>query len=60
MEKHYIMGMEIGNAKAEGRAFNRDAGILRTLEPDELAETSVEIGVLSSREAIDAWMEKNA
>lgn len=59
-EKHYVIGLEIGNATAEGRAANREAGILRSLETDELVETNVEIGVLSGPEEIEAWKDKHA
>jgi len=59
-EKHYVIGLGIDNATAEGRAANRETEILRSLEADELAEIGVEIGVLSSPEEIEAWKDKHA
>lgn len=59
-EQAYVVGVEIGNATSEGRAANRESGILHFLEPAETAVTDVEIGVLTSRGEIEAWMKKYA
>jgi hypothetical protein len=59
-EKGYVVGCEIGNAISEGRSRARELGILRHLEPDEVAETDVEIGLLTSPEEIENWKAKYA
>jgi hypothetical protein len=59
-EKGYVVGCEIGNAISEGRSRAREVGILRHLEPDEVAETEVEIGLLTGPEEIEDWMAKYA
>ncbi len=59
-EKAYVVGMELSNSIAEGRAANREAGILRTLAPDEIVESHVEIGLLTGPEEIEAWKAKYA
>ena len=59
-EKAYVVGLEIANATPEGRAANRASGILQFLDPDEITEVDIEIGLLTGPEEIEAWMEKYA
>jgi len=48
----YVLGLEPANCWVEGRAKDRERGILRFLEPGEKVEFRVEIGVLTDAEAI--------
>lgn len=59
-EQAYVVGLEIANATPDGRAANRESGILQFLDPGEKAEVSIEIGLLTGPEEIEGWKEKNA
>jgi len=48
----YVLGLEPANCWVEGRARDRERGILRFLEPGEKVEFRVEIGVMPNAEAI--------
>lgn len=48
----YVVGMEPANCFVEGRAKDRERGILQFLEPGEKRHYHVEIGVLQSLEEI--------
>ena len=48
----YVCGMEPGNCLPLGRAAEREAGRLQFLEPGEVREYELEIGVLDGSEAI--------
>ncbi len=53
-EGDYVVGLEPANGHVEGRARERERGTLKTIEPGEVVEFAVEIGVLTSPEAIEA------
>jgi hypothetical protein len=48
----YVVGVEPGNCHVEGRARERERGTLQMLEPGEKRNYALEIGVLTSEEAI--------
>jgi len=48
----YVVGMEPGNCLPLGRNVEREAGRLQFLEPGEVREYDLEIGVLDGEEAI--------
>ncbi len=54
-EGTYAVGIEPANALGEGRAAEREDGRLQFLEPGEKREYNLEIGVLESAAAIDAF-----
>jgi len=56
-EGDYVVGMEPGNALVEGRAKEREYGTLQTIEPGQVVEFNLEIGVLDGAEAIAAHRE---
>lgn len=58
--KAYVVGIEPANGTSEGRAANRQAGILRTLQPGETAEIRMEIGLLTNQDEIEAWLSDHA
>jgi hypothetical protein len=51
----YVVGLEPANCGVHGRAADRAAGTLRTLEPGETESLVVEIGALPDAEAIEAY-----
>lgn len=48
----YVMAMEPGNCRTEGRAKERERGTLQMLEPGEVRRYKLEIAVLTSHETI--------
>lgn len=54
----YTLGIEPGNALVLGRARERAAKRLQFLEPDEIREYQIEIGVVDSAEEINALEEE--
>jgi Domain of unknown function (DUF4432) len=52
---NYVVGMEPANCLVMGRADERARGTLQFLEPGERRDYELEIGVLTSREEIDAF-----
>lgn len=48
----YVVGMEPANCRVEGRAQERAAGRLQMIEPGETRRYELELGVLTSEEAI--------
>ena len=51
----YVTGVEPGNASMLGRAWNRKHGYLQHIEPEEVREFHLEIGVLDGAEEIAAF-----
>lgn len=51
----YVTGVEPGNASMLGRAWNRKHGYLQYIQPDEVREFHLEIGVLDGAEEIAAF-----
>lgn len=58
-QKAYVVGIEPSNATGDGRAANRKEGTLKFLEPNEKAESTLEIGLLTGKSEIDDWLKKN-
>lgn len=54
----YVVGLEPGNCRVEGRHRERERGTLVFLAPGETREYHIEIGVMNSAEAIGAFEEK--
>lgn len=54
----YVVGMEPANCLVMGRAYERQAGTLQFLEPGEVRDYSLEIGVLSGSEEIASFENK--
>ena len=54
----YVMGIEPGNVSMLGRAWNRENGYLQHIEPDEVREFHMEIGILDGEEEIIAFEAK--
>ncbi len=54
-EGAYVVGMEPGNCRPEGRHQARSRGVLQTLEPGEKNTFHLELGVLPSNAAIRAF-----
>jgi hypothetical protein len=54
----YVVGMEPANCHVQGRAQERKWGSLQFLEPGEMREVHLEIGVLTSGEAISELEKK--
>ncbi len=57
-EKVYVVGIEPANALVTGRAEVRRKGMLQTLQPGEVKEFSLEIGVLDGADEIKAFEEE--
>lgn len=51
----YVMGVEPGNVSMLGRAWNRREGYLTHIQPDEVREFDLEIGVLDGAEEIEEF-----
>ena len=51
----YVTGIEPGNASMLGRAWNRKHGILQHIEPGEVRNFHLEIGVLDGEQEIKAF-----
>lgn len=51
----YVLGLEPTSGGVEGRAKDRERGILRYIEPGERVELRVEIGVLPDRESLEGY-----
>jgi hypothetical protein len=51
----YVMGIEPGNASMLGRAWNRRHNTLQSIQPGEVREFHLEIGVLQGEEEIRAF-----
>ena len=49
---HYVLGLEPGNCRSQGRAAERARGTLQTLEPGERREFRVEIAVLDGAKRV--------
>lgn len=54
----YVTGIEPGNVSMLGRAWNRENGYLQHIEPDEVRDFHLEIGVLEGAEEIAAFEAK--
>jgi hypothetical protein len=54
----YVWGLEPSNCHWEGRAAERERGTLRFLEPGQVAENRLEIGVLDGGREIDAFQDR--
>ena len=54
----YVMGVEPGNVSMLGRAWNRKHGYLQHIQPGEVREFHLEIGVLDGADEIAAFEEK--
>jgi hypothetical protein len=54
----YVTGIEPGNASMLGRAWNRRHGTLQYIEPGEVREFHLEIGVLQGREEMQRFEER--
>lgn len=54
----YVTGIEPGNVSMLGRAWNRKHGYLQHIEPDEVRDFHLEIGVLEGAEEIAAFEAK--
>jgi hypothetical protein len=54
----YVTGIEPGNASMLGRAWNRKHGTLQSIQPGEVREFHLEIGVLDGEAEIRSWLEK--
>ncbi len=59
-EGAYVVGIEPGTHRADGRSLERREGRLIFLEPGETRSYNLEIGVLSSQEEIAGFKEKIA
>ncbi len=57
-EGTYVVGMEPGTNRADGRSIEREKGTLILLKPGETRTYNLEIGVLSSQEEILAFEEQ--
>ncbi len=53
-EGEYVVGTEPGNVHVGGRAEERAAGTLREIDPGEIVENRLEIGVLGSQKEISS------
>ena len=54
----YVTGVEPGNVSMLGRAWNREAGYLKTIQPGEVRTFHLEIGVLDGADEISAFESK--
>lgn len=54
----YVVGLEPANCWVDGRAHDRERGILRFLDPGEQISTHLEIGVLPDGAAIASFCEQ--
>lgn len=54
----YVMGIEPSNCLPEGRAKERERGMLPFINPGEVREFQLELGVLETREAIATFREQ--
>jgi uncharacterized protein DUF4432 len=54
-QRNYVVGMEPANCLPLGRVAEREAGRLQSLGPREVREYTLEVGVLTSNEEIDAF-----
>jgi hypothetical protein len=57
-EGTYVVGMEPGNCLVEGRAKERERGTLQYIQPGEVREFDLELGVLDSADAIRSLEEE--
>lgn len=57
-EDTYVVGLEPANCAVEGRAKERERGTLQFLQPGEVREYHLEIGVLDSQEQIEQFEEE--
>ncbi|HIO09643.1 TPA: DUF4432 family protein [Candidatus Poribacteria bacterium] len=51
----YVTGIEPGNVSMQGRAWNRKHGYLHYIQPGEIRDFHLEIGVLEGEEEISAF-----
>jgi hypothetical protein len=51
----YVVGLEPGNCWVQGRAHDREQGVLQFLQPGEGVSTHLEIGVLPDADAVEAY-----
>jgi hypothetical protein len=56
----YVVGLEPGNCTVQGRVEQRKRGDLRELKPRETTQYDLEISVMTSNGAIEAWSRANA
>ena len=54
----YVTGIEPGNCSVLGRAWNRKHGTLQYIEPDEVREFNMEIGVLDGADQMREFERK--
>lgn len=54
----YVTGIEPGNVSMLGRAWNRKHGYLSHIQPGEVREFHLEIGVLDGKEEIEAFEQR--
>jgi len=54
----YVTGVEPGNVSMLGRAWNRKHGYLQHIQPEEVREFHLEIGVMDGAEEIAAFEQK--
>ena len=57
-EGEYVVGTEPGNCFTGGRAAERAAGTLKEIEPGQIVENNLEIGVLASPDDISGFKKK--
>ncbi|MEM7534115.1 MAG: aldose 1-epimerase family protein [Chloroflexota bacterium] len=55
---NYVTGIEPGNVSVLGRAWNRQHGTIQYIQPDEVREFHLEIGVLDGADEIAAFEKK--
>jgi hypothetical protein len=53
-ERTYVVGLEPANCWVQGRAHDRETGVLQFLGPGEQCATHLEIGVLPDQTAVEA------
>jgi hypothetical protein len=54
----YVVGLEPGNCLVLGRAEERKSGRLQFLEPGEIREYHLELGVLEGETSLNIFKEK--
>jgi len=59
-EGTYVVGLEPANCWVQGRAHDRQQGVLQFLAPGERVSTHLQIGVLPDQAAIEAMAASHA
>jgi len=54
----YVTGIEPGNCRVEGRPAERDRGTLQVLEPEEVREYRITVGVADGKQEIDQLVKR--